>query len=102
MKNDFKEIIKEYLRKIKGASKELTKKEIFKDLLHRLYPASETEIQKIIDAISAGSETTVLNIPRHNKKHRGSADTLYNKIIIENTIYPATRPKCPYLSQKQM
>ena len=38
------------------------------------------EISTIIDAISAGSEKTILNIPRHNKKHRGSADTLYNKI----------------------
>ncbi len=71
-----------YLKKIKTANKELTKKEHFKDLLHKLYHG-ENEIEKIIDAISAGSETTILNIPRHNKKHRGSADTLYNNIIIE-------------------
>ncbi|HPH22568.1 MAG TPA: N-6 DNA methylase, partial [Chitinophagaceae bacterium] len=71
-----------YLKKIKAANKELTKKEHFKDLLHHLYHG-EKEIEAIIDVISAGSETTILNIPRHNKKHRGSADTLYNNIIIE-------------------
>ena len=71
-----------YIRKIKAANKELTKKEHFKDLLHKLYHG-EKEIESIIDAISAGSEKTVLNIPRYNKKHRGSADTLYNNIIIE-------------------
>ena len=71
-----------YLKKIKAANKELTKKEHFKDLLHHLYHG-EKEIEAIIDVISAGSETTILNIPRHSKKHRGSADTLYNNIIIE-------------------
>jgi hypothetical protein len=30
-------LIKEYFTKIKGANKELAKKEIFKDLLNRLY-----------------------------------------------------------------
>ncbi len=82
MKKGFSEIIIAYLQKIKTANKEATKKELFKDLLHRLYPG-ESEIQSIIDAISAGAEKTILNIPRHNKNHRGSADTLYNKIIIE-------------------
>jgi hypothetical protein len=71
-----------YFKKIKDSNKELTKKEHFKDLLHHLYHG-EKEIEGIIDAISAGSEKTILNIPRHNKKHRGSADTLYNNIIIE-------------------
>ena len=52
------------------------------DLLRQLYHG-EKEIENIIDAISAGAEKTILNIPRHNKKHRGSADTLYNNIIIE-------------------
>ena len=82
MKNVFTEIIIAYLHKIKSANKELTKKEHFKDLLRQLYHG-EKEIGSIIDAISAGAEKTILNIPRHNKKHRGSADTLYNKIIIE-------------------
>jgi type I restriction-modification system DNA methylase subunit len=76
------ELIKDYLKSIKSANKELTKKELFKDLLHRLYHG-EKEIEAVIDAISAGSERTILNIPRYNKKHRGSADTLYNNIIIE-------------------
>ncbi|MCY7310660.1 MAG: hypothetical protein LH619_07770, partial [Chitinophagaceae bacterium] len=75
-------VIAEYLKNIKAANKELTKKELFKDLLHRLYHG-EKEIEAIIDAISSGSERTILNIPRHHKKHRGSADTLYNNIIIE-------------------
>ena len=74
--------IKDYIQKVKSANKELTKKEHFKDLLRLLYHG-EKEIESIIDAISAGSEKTVLNIPRQNKVHRGSADTLYNHIIIE-------------------
>lgn len=37
----------------------------------------------MIDAISSGAEASILNIPRTDKIHRGSADTLYNKIIIE-------------------
>ena len=76
------EHINEYRIKVKAANKELTKKELFKDLLNRLY-ANDKEIEKIIDAISAGAEKTILNIPRKDKLHRGSADTLYNKIIIE-------------------
>ena len=74
--------IKAYLQKVKAANKELTKKEHFKDLLRLLYHG-EKEIETIIDAISSGSEKTILNIPRRNKTHRGSADTLYNNIIIE-------------------
>lgn len=76
------ELIVDYIGKIKKANKELTKKEIFKGLLHKLY-SGEKEIEKIIDAISAGSEKAIINIPRKDKLHRGSADTLYNKIIIE-------------------
>ena len=75
-------LIKEYLKKVKAANKELTKKEAFKDLLNRLYHNS-TEITDIIDKISLGAEHTVVNIPRKDKLHRGSADTLYNQIIIE-------------------
>lgn len=76
------ELINNYRRKVKSANKELTKKEAFKDLLNRLY-SGEKEIERIIDKISSGSEATVLNIPRKDKLHKGSADTLYNKIIIE-------------------
>ncbi|MGI8470447.1 MAG: Eco57I restriction-modification methylase domain-containing protein [Pyrinomonadaceae bacterium] len=76
------EQIKEFLQKIKNASKELTKKEAFKDLLNRLYAENE-ETRNVIDAISSGAERAILNIPRKDKVYRGSADTLYNKIIIE-------------------
>lgn len=82
MINQRTELITKYREKVKSANKELTKKEAFKDLLNRLY-SGEKEIEKIIDAISAGAEKTVLNIPRKDKLHKGSADTLYNKIIIE-------------------
>jgi SAM-dependent methyltransferase len=75
-------LIKQYLGKIKSANKELPKKEAFKDLLNRLY-ANDKAIQQIIDKISIGAETAIINIPRKDKLHRGSADTLYNKIIIE-------------------
>ena len=76
------ELIREYRQKVKAANKELTKKEAFKDLLNRLY-ADNTETKKVVDAISSGAEAAIVNIPRQDKMHRGSADTLYNKIIIE-------------------
>ncbi len=76
------ELINNYRERVKAANKELPKKEAFKDLLNRLY-SGEKEIERIIDKITGGSEATVLNIPRKDKVHRGSADTLYNKIIIE-------------------
>lgn len=82
MKKDKKELINEYLIKVKAANKELPKREAFKDLLNRLY-SDNAEIEKIIDAITLGAETNIANIPRKDKIHRGNADTLYNKIIIE-------------------
>jgi len=82
MEENRKQIITDYIGKINKASKELNKKEHFKDLLHRLYP-SDVKTQKIIDKISAGSEASVLNIPRKDRLHRGSADSLFNKVIIE-------------------
>jgi hypothetical protein len=75
-------LIKEYFHKVKQANKEHTKKEAFKDLLNRLYN-DDKDILRLVDKISLGSEKTVLNIPRKDKLHKGSADTLYNKIIIE-------------------
>ena len=75
-------IIESYRQNILKASKEFTKKEHFKDLLHKLYHGN-TEIEALIDKISQGAEYTVMNIPRGGKLHRGSADTLYNKVIIE-------------------
>jgi hypothetical protein len=82
MSNQITEHIKDFRQKIKAANKEFTKKEAFKDLLNRLY-ADNDETRKVIDAISSGAETAIVNIPRKNKLHKGSADTLYNKIIIE-------------------
>ena len=82
MLKESKELILKYRDRVKSANKELPKKEAFKDLLNRLY-YGDKEIEKIIDKISGGSETSVLNIPRKDKLHRGSADSLFNKIIIE-------------------
>jgi hypothetical protein len=82
VKKDKTSHILEYFRKVKAANKELTKREAFKDLLNRLY-SDNAEIERIIDTITLGAETNVANIPRKDKLHRGSADTLYNKIIIE-------------------
>jgi hypothetical protein len=76
------DIIEQYRQTVLSANKELPKKEAFKDLLNRLY-SGDKEIEQIIDKITLGAETSVLNIPRKDKLHRGSADTLYNKIIIE-------------------
>lgn len=74
--------IRDFLAKVKAANKEATKKEAFKDLLNRIFGSNE-DTRGVIDAITAGAEMTVLNIPRKDKKHRGSADTLYHNIIIE-------------------
>ena len=82
MSKQITEHIKVFYQKIKSANKEFTKKEAFKDLLNRLYADNE-ETRKVIDAISSGAETAIINIPRKDKLHKGSADTLYNKIIIE-------------------
>ena len=82
MPKDKSILIKEYLIKIKSLNKEATKKEAFKDLLNRLY-ADNAETKSIIDEITLGAEKTIVNIPRKDRLHKGSADTLYNKIIIE-------------------
>lgn len=80
-KKIFKEI-QGFHDRVLSASKEATKKELFKDLLNRLYTGND-EIESIINSISLGAETTVLKIPRKGRYHYGSADTLYNRIIIE-------------------
>jgi len=66
MPTDKSILIKEYLTKIKGANKELAKKEIFKDLLNRLYAGNE-ETKSIIDDITLGAEKTIVNIPRKDR-----------------------------------
>jgi len=76
------ELILEYFRKIKQASKELTKKEIFKDLLNRLYSTS-SDILAEIDSMSLGAEKTIFNINLGNRVKTGRADTFFNRVIIE-------------------
>lgn len=76
------EEIKNYRKLVLQANKELIKKEHFKNLLIRLFDRHE-ETKNIIDVITSGTEKPILNIPRKDKIHRGSADTLYNKVIIE-------------------
>lgn len=82
MDNNRIDLIEHYRKRVLLANKEQTKKELFKDLLQRLY-SGNGEVDKILDSISLGSEKTILNIPRKDKLHRGSADTLYNRTIIE-------------------
>lgn len=74
--------ISQYRLNVQQANKELTKKEHFKDLLHRLF-GGNPEIDGIIDSMSRGAEQTILAIPRHQRTHKGAADTLFNKVIIE-------------------
>ncbi len=76
------EEIKNYRKLVSQANKESIKKEVFKDLLNRLF-AHNSETKAIVDVITSGAEKSILNIPRKDKLHRGSADTLYNKVIIE-------------------
>ncbi|PKL82443.1 MAG: restriction endonuclease [Ignavibacteriae bacterium HGW-Ignavibacteriae-3] len=82
MTADKLKLIGNYLHIVKSANKETPKKEALKDLLNRLYYGDQ-EIQSIIDQITLGAEKSILEIPRKDKLHKGSADTLYNKIIIE-------------------
>jgi hypothetical protein len=79
---DKNQLINDFYKKVRKANKETPKREAFKDLLNRLYSGDET-IEKLIDDITLGAEKTVVNIPRKDILHRGSADTLYNKVIIE-------------------
>ena len=79
---DRTEEIRNYREKVKRANLEATKREAFKDLLNRLY-AHDEETKALIDVITGGAEKRIVNIPRKEKIHRGSADQLYNKIIIE-------------------
>ncbi len=76
------EEIKNYRKLVSQANKESIKKEAFKDLLNRLFAHNE-ETKLIVDVITSGAEKPIINIPRKDKLHRGSADTLYNKVIIE-------------------
>jgi hypothetical protein len=76
------ELILDYLNKVRQSNKELTKKEAFKDLLNRLY-SHDADICALIDKMSLGAETTIFNIPRGDEQTYGSADTLYNRVIIE-------------------
>lgn len=76
------DLIRQYLAKVRAANKETTKREAFEDLLNRLYGA-DREILDVIDRMSLGAETAVVNNPRKDGLHRGSADALYNRIIIE-------------------
>jgi len=100
---DKKELIVNYYRKIKQANKEPVKKEIFKDLLNRLY-CNSPEIMSEIDNMSLGSEKTIFNIKIINRGKTGIADTYYNRIIIEfknnlkQTIEQAKEQLIEYLS----
>lgn len=51
-------------------------------MLNRLY-SHDDETKALIDTITGGAEKPIVNIPRKEKLHRGAADQLYNKVIIE-------------------
>ena len=74
--------IENYRLRVKKANKETPKKEAFISLLNQLYGHND-DTKQIIGAITGGAEKPVINIPRKNESKRGSADTLYNKVIIE-------------------
>jgi len=54
--------ILDFLSKITSVNKEFTKKELFKDLLHKLYVVNP-ETVSIIGSFSLGSETSLFIIP---------------------------------------
>ena len=57
----------DYLGNISKANSEAAKKEIFKDLINRLFHDID-EIKKIINKISLSAEKSVLNIPLKDRK----------------------------------
>lgn len=75
-------VLTKYLENIKNANSELAKKELFKDLLVRLFDQDEY-VSSVINKMSLGAEKTIFNIPLKNRIKTGSADTQYNKVIIE-------------------
>ncbi len=74
--------IENYRKKINRANKETPKKEAFISLLNQLY-GKNVDTKKVIEALTDGAEKPIINIPRKDEIKRGSADTLYNKVIIE-------------------
>ena len=74
--------IETYRTRWHGYSNELQRKDAFRDLLRDLY-AGDPEATRVLDAMTAGSETVVRNIPLADRTKTGRADTQYGTVIIE-------------------
>ncbi len=75
-------IITEYCHNLKAANSEAVRKELFKDLLIRLFDF-DPELRDIINRMSLGAEKTIMDIPRKVRTKTGYADTQYGQVIIE-------------------
>ena len=77
---NFKEkIIREYHNNLNIANSEAARKELFKDLLVRLFN-EDASVQEMINQMSLGAEKIIVNIPDQSRAY---ADTQYGKVIIE-------------------
>jgi hypothetical protein len=61
-------LIKEYLIKVISAHKEITKRQVIKDLLNRLY-AGNPDSESVIDDKTVGTEKTFAKIQRNRRLH---------------------------------
>ncbi|NJL59855.1 MAG: restriction endonuclease, partial [Desulfobacteraceae bacterium] len=74
--------IAEYFHNLKNAHSEAARKELFKDLLIRLFD-SDPALKDVINRMSLGAEKTILDIPHKVRTKTGYADIQYGKVIIE-------------------
>lgn len=77
-----KRIIAEYHDNLKYANSEAARKELFKDLLVRLFDEDDS-VRETIHQMSLGAEKVIVNIPCKSRFGTGYADTQYGKVIIE-------------------
>lgn len=76
------ETLSKYYNDIQKANTELSKKELLKNLLVRLFD-TDARASKVIDKMSLGSEKTIFKIPLKDRLKTGAADTQYGNVIIE-------------------
>ena len=65
-----------------GLTSELPRKEALKDVLRDLYQG-DAEATRVLDAMTAGSEHVIRDIPLADRTKTGRADTQYGTVIIE-------------------
>lgn len=81
-KHQVKQDLEKYYTDLKNANSEGAKKERLMQLLRDLF-GDDKEVRGIINEMALGSEKTIRNIPVHNRRKTGAADTQIRSLIIE-------------------